>query len=435
MCLLFNSGTLRRFTFWQRNLLGSPMTDAASTENSPKPPGGLPKIEFVVLIASMMALNALAIDIMVPALDDIGASFQLANENDQQLVMFAYVLGFGMPQLIWGPVSDHYGRRALLVISLVGYGAFGLACVFSKSFSALLIARFLMGVFSSAGRVVAVSVVRDVYEGRGMAQIMSFVMMVFMTVPILAPAIGQVILSFGPWPWIFYVLVIYAVVIALWSVARLPETLPAERRKTLSFVSAFGAYKIVLKTRVACGYVLASGILFGGLFAFIFTIEQVMREVFDREAQIGFWFAMVSIGLAASNFLNAVLVKRVGMRRLSHVAVTVFVVMSLINLGAMLTYGPVFAVFMPLMMLTFGTIGMIGSNFNAIAMEPLGEIAGTASAALGFATTTLAGGLGYLISSQFDGTVLPLLTGFAGLGIVSLAVLFITEKGRLFGTG
>lgn len=401
-------------------------------QTSAQPPGGLAKVEFIVLIASMMALNALAIDIMVPALDDIGAAFTLANPNDQQLVMFAYVLGFGIPQLVWGPVSDHYGRRALLLISLVGYGAFGLFCVFSTSFSGLLIARFLMGVFSSAGRVVAVSVVRDVYEGRGMAQIMSFVMMVFMTVPILAPAIGQLILGLGPWPWIFYVLVIYSVVIALWSMARLPETLAAERRKPLSFASAFGAYKMVLKTRVACGYVLASGILFGGLFAFIFSVEQVMREVFDREAELGFWFALVSIGLAASNFLNAVLVKRVGMRRLSHMAVFVFVLLALLNLVLMFVYGPVFYVFMSLMMLIFGTIGMIGSNFNAIAMEPLGEIAGTASAALGFATTTLAGGLGYLISSQFDGTVIPLLIGFSGLGVVSLIVLFITEKGRLF---
>lgn len=398
-------------------------------------PGRLPKVEFIILIASMMALNALAIDIMVPALDDIGASFGLANANDQQLVMFAYVLGFGAPQLIWGPVSDRYGRRALLLISLIGYGLFGLVCVFAGSFYGLLLARFFMGVFSSAGRVVAVSVVRDVYEGRGMAQIMSFVMMVFMTVPVLAPALGQVILNFGPWTWIFYVLVIYASLVAVWSVARLPETLPPARRKPLSFASAFGAYRQVIGTRVACGYVLGSGVLFGGLFAFIFSIEQVMREVFNREAELGFWFAMVSLGLAVSNFLNAMLVKRIGMRRLSHIAVTVFVLLSLTNLTLMSLYGPVFVLFMPLMMLSFGTIGMIGSNFNAIAMEPLGEIAGTASAALGFATTTLAGLLGYIISSQFDGTVLPLLTGFAGLGLLSLVVLFVTERGRLFQPG
>ena len=402
---------------------------------TPQPPSGIFKVEFIVLIASMMALNALAIDIMVPALDDIGRAFSVANENDQQLVMLVYVLGFGVPQLIWGPVSDRYGRRALLLISLIGYAALSWACVLASSFSELLLARFVMGVFSSAGRVVAVSVVRDVYAGRGMAEIMSFVMMVFMTVPILAPALGQVILGFGPWTWIFYVLVIYASFVALWSFFRLPETLPAERRKPLSFASAFAAYGTVLRTRTACGYVLASGVLFGGLFAFIFSVEQVMREVFGEDERLGLWFALASIGLAASNFVNAMLVKRIGMRRISHIAVIIFTGLAAVNLAAMWMLGPVFAVFMPLMILTFGMVGMIGSNFNAIAMEPLGDIAGTASAALGFASTTLAGGFGYLISSQYDGSVLPLLTGFVVLGVASLIILYVTEKGHLFQTG
>ena len=402
---------------------------------TPQMPSGIFKVEFIVLIASLMALNALAIDIMVPALDDIGAAFSLANENDQQLVLFSYVLGFGTPQLVWGPISDRYGRRALLLMSLIGYGLCGLLCVYASSFYGLLAARFIMGVFAAAGRVVAVSVVRDVYAGRGMAEIMSFIMMVFMAAPILAPAIGQLILTAAPWPWIFYVLVIYSAVIAVWSITRLPETLPPEERLPLSFSSAFGAYGKVLKTRVACGYVLASGVLFGGLFAFIFSIEQVMREVFDEGARLGLWFALVSIGLAVSNFVNAMLVKRVGMRRISHIATLVFTVLSLVALFVMWKFGPVFPVFMTLMLMIFSMVGMIGPNFNAIAMEPLGEIAGTASAALGFATTTIAGLFGYLVSSQYDGTVLPLLTGFAALGVLSLIVLLITEKGRLFQTG
>ncbi|MEM7661449.1 MAG: multidrug effflux MFS transporter [Pseudomonadota bacterium] len=393
---------------------------------------GLPKVEFVVLIASMMALNALAIDIMVPALNDIGDAFRLETANDQQLVVFAYVLGFGVPQLVWGPISDRFGRRSLLLLSLLGYALCGLVCVFARSFEGLLTARFIMGVFASAGRVVAVSVVRDVYAGRGMAEIMSLVMTVFMVVPILAPAIGQGILVVAPWPWVFYVLVIYSVAVCIWSSFRLPETLPVDRRRPLSFEKAFSAYWTVIRTRVAFGYVLASGVLFGGLFAFIFSIEQVMREVFNEDARLGLWFAIVSIGLAASNFVNAVLVKRYGMRRLSHIAVVVFVSLSAINLFLMSQIGPVFAVWMPLMFVTFGTIGMIGSNFNAIAMEPLGDIAGTASAALGFATTTLSGLLGFLISSQFDGTVMPLLTGFTALGATALIILFVTEKGKLF---
>ncbi|MEO9968258.1 MAG: multidrug effflux MFS transporter [Hyphomonadaceae bacterium] len=408
------------------------MSDPVASSENTSLMGKVGKREFIVLIASIMALNALAIDIMVPALNEIGAAFDLANANDQQLVVFAYVLGFGTPQLIWGPVSDRYGRRGLLLLSLTGYSVCGLACVFANSFYGLLGARFAMGFFSSAGRVVAVSVVRDVYAGRGMAQIMSLIMMVFMIVPILGPAVGQLILGIGPWPWIFYVVVTYATLVAIWSVFRLPETLLPESRKPLSFSSAFGAYKTVLQTRVACGYVLASGVLFGGLFAFIFSIEQVMREVFGEDERLGLWFALASIGLAASSFANALLVKRVGMRRLSHIAVIVFTLFAVINLTAMSMIGPVFAVFMPLMVLTFSMVGMIGSNFNAIAMEPLGEIAGTASAALGFATTTLAGLLGYLISSQFNGTVLPLLGGFALLGAGCLVILFITERGQLF---
>ena len=411
------------------------MSDSIASSEDVSPPGGLAKIEFVILIASMMALNALAIDIMVPALNDIGASFQLANANDQQLVIFAYVLGFGLPQLIWGPVSDRFGRRSLLLFSLVGYSLCGLACVFSGSFTGLLMARFFMGVFSSACRVVAVSVVRDVYVGRGMAQIMSLVMSVFMIVPLLAPGAGQLILLVASWPWIFYVLVVYSVVVAIWSVTRLPETLPVDARKELSFRSAFAAYKQVIQTRVACGYVLASGVLFGGLFAFIFSVEQVMREVFDQDDMLGLWFALVAFGIAVSNIANAMLVKRIGMRRLAHISVIVFTGLGALNLLLMWQLGPVFPVFMTVMIAIFGTVGLMGSNFNAIAMEPLGEIAGTASAALGFASTTIAGFFGYAISSQFDGTVLPLLAGFTALGAGSFCIILVTEKGKLFGNG
>ena len=412
------------------------MSNTATPEtDTPSPPGALPQAEFVVLIASMMALNALAIDIMVPALNDIGAAFDLVRENDQQKVIFAYVLGFGAPQLVWGPISDRFGRRSLLLLALVGYALCGLGSVFASSFNGLLVARFMMGVFSSACRVVAVSVVRDVYVGRGMAQIMSLIMSVFMVVPLLAPGTGQLILLAAPWPWVFYVLVIYALVVAVWSVARLPETLPPEARSPLNLGTAFAAYKKVITTRVACGYVLASGVLFGGLFAFIFSVEQVMRVVFDQDDRLGLWFALVAGGIAVSNIANAMLVKRIGMRRLSHMAVITFTALGALNFLLMWQLGPVFPVFMIVMILIFGTVGMMGSNFNAIAMEPLGEIAGTASAALGFASTTIAGLFGYLISSQFDGTVLPLLGGFTLLGAGALGVILVTERGKLFQTG
>ena len=199
----------------------------------------------------------------------------------------------------------------------------------------------------------------------------------------LAPGTGQLILLAAPWPWVFYVLVIYAMVVAIWSVARLPETLPPESRSPLNLGTAFAAYKKVITTRVACGYVLASGVLFGGLFAFIFSVEQVMRVVFDQDDRLGLWFALVAGGIAVSNIANAMLVKRIGMRRLSHMAVITFTALGALNFLLMWQMGPVFPVFMIVMILIFGTVGMMGSNFNAIAMEPLGEIAGPRALRLG----------------------------------------------------
>ena len=184
--------------------------------------------EFVVMIAGLMALNAIAIDVMLPALDDIAASYALENANDQQLVIYAYIFGFGAPQLIWGPLSDCYGRRSVLFIALSGYTIAGFGCMFAGSFSQLLMLRFVQGVFASGSRVIAVSIVRDRFEGRGMARIMSLVMTIFMVVPIMAPAIGQLVLYVAPWEWTFGILTVFGGGMLVWSFLRLPEN--ASRR-------------------------------------------------------------------------------------------------------------------------------------------------------------------------------------------------------------
>ncbi|MEL7481390.1 MAG: multidrug effflux MFS transporter [Pseudomonadota bacterium] len=389
--------------------------------------------EFVVLIASLMALNALAIDIMLPALNNIGQDFALATDNDQQLVIIAYVFGFGAPQLIYGPLTDRFGRKPILYVSLIGYMLCAFACTAVTTFSALLAVRFTMGVFASGCRVVAVSVVRDLYVGRGMAEIMSLVMTIFMAVPILAPAVGQVVLFAGPWRLIFYVLVVYAGLVLIWSALRLPESLPAEARAPLNLKTTIAAYRDVVTTRASFGYLLASGVVFGSLFGFISAAEQIMREVFLQGDRFVIWFAVIAGGLAMANFTNSRLVQRFGMRRLSHSALVAFTLLSTAALAVMAAFGPNFALFMPFFIAIFACFGLIGSNFNAIAMEPLGRIAGTGSAAYGFATTTLAASIGGLIGRAYDGSVLPLLAGFAGLGLASLLIVAVTENGRLFG--
>ena len=394
--------------------------------------------ELVAMTAFLMALNALAIDLMLPALDDIAGALGVtthggAGENRQQLVIFAYILGFGMPQVIFGPLSDRFGRRPVLLACLAGYSVVGAMCTLTTSFEALLVARFFQGVAASGVRVVAVSIIRDLHAGRGMARIMSLVMTVFMIVPILAPALGQLILYVAPWRWTFGVLVAAGIVTFLWVRLRLPETLPPERRRPLDWTSAMAAYAEVFRNRFSRGYLLASGLIFGALFAFIGSSEQIFREVFHQEDTFVLWFAGIAFTMSMASLSNSHLVERIGMRRLSHLALVGFVTISAILLTVMIFVGEELLLFFPLFAMIFACFGFIGSNFNAIAMEPLGHVAGSASAAFGFVSTTLSAAIGYLIGSQYDGSVVPVVEGFLALGIATFAVVALTEGRGLFG--
>jgi len=391
----------------------------------------------IIMVAALMALNALAIDIMLPALGEIASAIGLTGSspedaNRQQLIIFAYILGFGAPQLFWGPISDRFGRRVPLFVGLIGYSATAVLCITLRDFHALLAARFLQGVFASGARLVAVSVVRDLYAGRRMAGFMSLVMTIFMIIPMIAPAIGQVILFVAPWQWIFVVLALFGLFLLVWTWMRLPETLPEDARKPLNLASAFGSYLEVGRSRVTFGYMCASGIIFGALFSFIGSSEQVFRDVFGQEETFAFWFAGIAAALAGANFFNSRFVERVGMRRLSHGAMVFFILMSSALALRTWLFGESLYWFFPMFTLTFACFGMMGANFSALAMEPLGKIAGTASAAYGFATTTVSSLLGMAIGSYYNGTTLPLILGFVALGVGSLIVVLITEKGKLF---
>ncbi|MEP6342215.1 MAG: multidrug effflux MFS transporter [Maricaulaceae bacterium] len=391
--------------------------------------------EFVAIIALCISLNAVAIDTMLPALDDIAEHYALTESNHQQWVVFSYVLGFGIPQLFAGPLSDRFGRKKILRVSFFFYIICGFACMFMPSFSALLIMRSLQGVSAAGVRVAAVSVVRDVYAGRGMARIMSLVLTVFMIVPIIAPGIGELVLMVTNWRWTFGILGILGLVTWGWVELRLPETLdPASRRPLKPSVIADG-YMQVIKSPITLGYMLSSGVLFGALFAFIGAAEQIFSDVFDQEKYFALWFGGVASALAVANLTNARIVERFGMRRISHTALLVFTSLSFLNLILCLIYGPSLAIFFPLFAITFGCFGMVSANFSALAMEPLGKLAGTGSAAYGFATTTIASAIGITIASQYNGTLTPILIGYGVLGLGSIAIILMTEKGRLFRDG
>ncbi len=395
-------------------------------------PRALSSAELVAMVASLMALNALAIDVMLPALGLIARDLGVQNANDQQFIITAYILGFGAPQLAWGPLSDRFGRRPIVFAALLGYAVTGALSVVVASFPALLAARFVQGVFAAGCRVVAVAIVRDRYAGDSMARIMSLVMTVFMVIPITAPMLGQAVLTVAPWEAIFVLLALVGAALLGWTFVRLRESLPDERREGLALNRTFSAYLAVLKNRTTRGYMLASGVVFAALFAFISSSEQIFREVFDQGETFVFWFAGIAVALSGANFLNSRLVRRFGMRRLSHGALVGFTGLSLVLLGLMAWRGPELAVFFPMFALIFALFGLIGANFNALAMEPLGKIAGTASAAYGFATTTVSGLIGGSIGWLYNGTTLPLLGGYAVLGLTCLGIVLVTERGRLF---
>lgn len=379
-------------------------------------------VELIALLAGLMSLNALAIDVMLPALPAMGAELGVADENDRQLVVVAFVLGMGSGQLLFGPLSDRFGRRRVLLGSLLAYAGFGIACAIPGSFEQLVVFRAAQGVVAAGARVIALSLVRDLYAGNSMARVMSWVMAVFMAVPILAPGVGYLILEVATWRAIFWTLVVNGLVLSAWVGLRLPETLPVERRRSIRPSALLGAYLEVVKNPISRAYTLATGLVFAALFAFISSSEQIFRS-FGLAESFPLYFAGVASMMAVASLVNARLVERLGARLLSHGALVAFTGMQIVYSTLYLSGFESFELFYVCVLGSFFTFSLIGANFNAMALEPLGHVAGTASAALGFASTTISGGIGGFIAAQFDGTPLPIALGFLALGILALAVV------------
>jgi DHA1 family bicyclomycin/chloramphenicol resistance-like MFS transporter len=384
--------------------------------------------EFIALMAALMASNALAIDSMLPALPAIGDSLGVEDENRRQLVIAVYLFGFGAAQLLYGPLSDRFGRKWLLAGSLAAYGIFGLIAGIASSFDMLLAVRFLQGVAAAATRVLVVSVVRDRYNGPAMARIMSMTMIVFMIVPVLAPTLGQGVLAFATWRHIFIFLGVYGAVLATWLVLRLPETLPAERRRPLSVRSIADAVGTTLRIRQSIGNTVAQTLLMGALFSFINSIQQIVFDVFGAPGLIGLVFACIAGPMTISSYANSKLVMRFGSRRLLLVALTAFTCVALTHLTVASIFGENIWLFVAMQAATMAFFGMIGANAGALAMEPLGHIAGTASSVQGAITTVGGALIGFTIGQNFNGTTIPFLIGFTTCGSLALIVAFWANR-------
>ncbi len=392
----------------------------------------IPRWEFIALAAALMALNALAIDIMLPGLQQIGASLGVDNENHRQYVISAYFGGMALGLLGYGPASDRFGRRGPLLFGLGIYVIAALAAAIAPNFETLLALRVIQGFGAASTRVIAVSMVRDRFGGRAMAEIMSLIFMVFMVIPVVAPSIGQLIMLFANWHMIFVCMGVVALFISMWAFFRLPETLHPEDRRPFT-ISAIGqAFAIVLTNRISLWYTLASTIIFSALFGFINSAQQVYVGIYGLGVWFPVIFAAIAGMMAVSSFLNSRLVMRVGMRRLSHGALIGFLIVSTIWFVWSL-FGQVPLVgFVLLFAAAMFQFGWIGSNFNALSMEPVGHIAGSAASVQGFMQTLGGGIIGAAIGQSFDGTTTPLAAGFCGVAFLALIMVLIAEKGRLF---
>jgi DHA1 family bicyclomycin/chloramphenicol resistance-like MFS transporter len=388
--------------------------------------------EFVCLIAMMMALNALAIDSMLPALPDIGHGLGVVSDNSRQWVITAYLLGFGVAQIVYGPLADRFGRKPVLVAGLLIYVAFAIACAFAPTFELLIAARVATGVGAAATRVLAVSIVRDRYSGRTMARVMSLSFLVFLGVPILAPTVGQLILNVAPWRWIFGVLAVFGASVLLWAMIRLPETLHPEDRLPIKAARILDAFRQAVTNRQSIGYTLAMTCISGALFGFINSSQQIFYDVFHAPQLFTTVFAGVAGGIAVASLLNARLVERLGSRLISHTALIGFIAMGVIHSAINLAGLESIWTFAVLQTLTMFCFGFIAGNFGSMAMEPMGHIAGTASSAQGFISTIAGSLLGFAIGQSFNGSAAPMAIGFTVMGAGALVFVLIAERGRLF---
>ena len=389
--------------------------------------------ETVVLLAGLMALNAFAIDAMIPALPAIGVELGVAEDNRRQLVVVAYMFGFGVGQLFWGPLADRFGRKPILAIGVALYSGFALLCGVASSFELLIAGRVAMGASAAVTRVLVVAMVRDLFDGEAMAKVMSLVFMTFMLVPVLAPNLGQAILLVGPWRAIFWLLAGYGVVMWLWSFVRLPETLHPEFRRLLDAGTIARAARLAASDRLSLGYTLAMTAIFGGLTAYIASIQQIVFDTYNAPQLIGLIFAAVAAPMALASWGNSRVVGKYGLRRVGHGGLIAFVTITTLHAALAYVVAEPLWMFAALMALTLMAFAFTTSNFATLAMTNMAAIAGTASSVQGVAGTIGGALIGLVIGQAFDGTQRPFLIGLAACGMVGLIAVLVTERGQLFG--
>ena len=388
--------------------------------------------EFVPLVALLMSLVALAIDAMLPALPAIGRDLGTARANDAQFVVMSLFLGLGIGQLVFGPLSDRIGRKPAIHAGLVLFVVGCLVSIFAPTFEAMIAGRILQGVGVAGPRIVVVALVRDQYEGRQMARLMSFAMAVFIMVPTVAPALGQGIQALGGWRAIFVMFALIAALALTWFALRQPETLPAGRRRPLSPRAIGCSVGEIVRIRPAIGYTIATGFVFTPFVAYLGAAQQIFQDSYGTGALFPLYFGILALSFGAGSVANGRLVMKYGMRRLSKVAAACIALVSLVGVAGTFAFDglPPFWLFMAYLLTVFVSVALLFGNLNALAMQPLGHVAGIGAAVVASLATFISVPLGTLVGQSFDGTMYTLVGAFAVSGVATLASMRWAEGGE-----
>lgn len=392
----------------------------------------LPEKEFIVLFALMMSLTALSMDSMLPAFPYIAASLAIEDYQQTQWIVSALILGMVFGEIVFGPVSDAIGRKKSILMGISIYIIGSLIALSASSLTMLLLGRIVQGFGVAGPKIASRALIRDLYKGADMARITSFVMVVFILVPLLAPTVGQLIIQIADWHWIFALLIIQACIAGVWLLLRQPETLLKEHRVPLNRKRLMADIGVILRRRDVMASTLLVGFIFGGLLLYISIAQSIFQDVYHKGDHFPFYFAMFAIGISFVNFYNGKIVQRVGLLPCITRALVVLIVMSFLLLISTLYFDgvPPFIIFMGLGMSMFASLGMIFGNVSAMAMEPLGKMAGLASSFISSLSSFVAILASAAVGQFYNFTVTPLASGFLLFAVLALGLLKYGQKFR-----
>ncbi|WCN11930.1 Bcr/CflA family efflux MFS transporter [Marinomonas mediterranea] len=403
--------------------------NAAATHNPLK---RLSEKEFITLFATIISLTALSVDSVLPAFRDIATDLQVVDYQKTQWIISALVLGMVFGELLFGPLSDAIGRKKSIVIGVAIYIVGCVMATFAQTMEMLLLGRVIQGFGVAGPKIASRALIRDLYRGREMARMMSFIMMVFILVPMLAPLFGQIIMTLGSWRWIFVAAILQAFIGTVWLIIRQRETLTPETRKPFHLARILKDAKHIVKRGDVMSFTVLAGFLFSGMMLYLSISQSIFQDIYGVGDKFPFYFAMMAVAMGASSLLNGRIVRKFGTKRLASTALSIMLSAAIGLLTISFFFGgkPPFWLFMFGGMIVFFCQGLIFGNVNAMAMEPLGKMAGLGASIISSLSSVVAIAASVTVGQFYHGSVTPLAFGFTAFSSAGLLMLYIGGRYR-----